>query len=121
MMPISSAMAKASCWSWVTRMAVTPSRLRISRTSSDRRSRRSDIEVGEGLVEQDQLGARRQRAGQRHALLLAAGELMRKLVALAVQADRGQQLADALRGRPRGGPARPKATLSATLRCGKRA
>ncbi len=41
MTPISSAMAKASCWSCVTRIAVAPLALRISRTSSDRRSRRS--------------------------------------------------------------------------------
>jgi hypothetical protein len=53
----------------------------------------ADIEVGERLVEQDQFRPRRQRAGQRHALLLAAGEFVRILVALAMQADRGQQLA----------------------------
>ena len=38
-----------------------------------------DVEVGERLVEQQQLGARRERARERHALLLAAGELVRVL------------------------------------------
>jgi hypothetical protein len=35
------------------------------------------VERGEGLVEQQQVGARRERAGERDALLLAAGELVR--------------------------------------------
>ena len=42
-----------------------------------------DVEVGEGLVEQQQPRSGRQRAGQRDALLLAAGEFVRELAALA--------------------------------------
>ena len=53
-----------------------------------------DIEIGKRLVEQDQFGARGQGAGEGDALLLAAGELMRELVAQAGQTDRGEQLAD---------------------------
>ena len=81
----------------------------------------ADVEVGEGFVEQQQFGARRQRAGQRDALLLAAGKLVRILVALAVQADRGEQLPDAQAGLGFGLPPSPKATFSATVRCGNSA
>ncbi len=77
MMPISSAMAKASCWSWVTRMAVVPLALRMSRTSSDRRSRRSTSRLENGSSSSSRSRLRRQRARQRHALLLAAGQFVR--------------------------------------------
>jgi hypothetical protein len=80
-----------------------------------------DVEVGEGFVEQDQLRTRRQGAGERDALLLATGEFVRIAVALATQADRGEQVthpAAPLAGRQ---AARPKPTLAATVRCGKRA
>ncbi len=39
------------------------------------------VEVGEGLVQQQQLRLRRQRAGQRHTLLLPTGKLMRETLA----------------------------------------
>ena len=55
----------------------------------------ADVEVGEGLVEQDQRRSRGQCAGQGDALLLAAGQLVRVLVAMPGQADGGEQLADA--------------------------
>ena len=48
MMPISSAMAKASCWSCVTSTAVAPLALMMSRTSSDSRSRRSTSRLENG-------------------------------------------------------------------------
>jgi hypothetical protein len=54
-----------------------------------------DVEVGERLVHQDQARPRRQGAGQRHALLLAAGELVRELVGVAGQADQFEQFGDA--------------------------
>ncbi len=82
----------------------------------------ADVEVGEGLVEQDQFRPGRQGASQRDPLLLAAGELVRVLVALAMQADRCQQLAHPQVGifspglRPR-----PKATFCSTVRCGNSA
>ena len=41
-------MANASCWSWVTSTAVAPLALMISRTSSDRRSRRSTSRLENG-------------------------------------------------------------------------
>ncbi len=46
--PISSAMAKASYWSCVTRMAVVPCAFRIARTSRLRRSRRSTSRLENG-------------------------------------------------------------------------
>ena len=53
------------------------------------------IEGGEWLVEKDQGRFRRQRAGQRHALLLATGKLMRRPAGKAGrQPDQLQQLGD---------------------------
>ena len=76
-----SATLIASSWSCVTRMAVMPS-CRCSRLISICMSSRSVlVERGEGLVEQQDRGLDRQRAGQRHALLLAAGKLPRQAIA----------------------------------------
>src|SRR6185295_18869651 len=47
-MPISSAIANASCWSCVTSTAVAPLALMMSRTSSDSRSRRSTSRLENG-------------------------------------------------------------------------
>ena len=53
------------------------------------------VQGGERLVEQHQRGLGRQGAGERHALLLAAGELVRRAVGqLGAQAHQGEQLAD---------------------------
>jgi hypothetical protein len=77
------------------------------------------IEVGERLVEQQQLRLRRQGAGQGDTLLLAAGKLMREALAEVFQVDQFQQLFGdaAFCGCLR----MPKAMLSATLRCGNSA
>ena len=53
-----------------------------------------NVEVGEGLVEQEELWPGRQRAGERDALLLAAGEFVRVFFAAAGEADGGEQGAD---------------------------
>ncbi len=82
----------------MTRIAVEPLALEDFPDFERQALAQADVEVGERFVEQDQFGARRQRAGQRDTLLLAAGKLVRILVALAVQADRGEQLADAQAG-----------------------
>ena len=54
------------------------------------------VERRERLVEQQHLRADRQRAGQRHALLLAAGELIRVAVAQPRHVDQLQHLVHAL-------------------------
>ena len=56
-----------------------------------------DVEVGERLVEQQQLRPRRERARERDALLLAAGQLVRVAGGGAFHADDVEQLADAPR------------------------
>ena len=53
------------------------------------------VEGRERLVEQHQLRRGRQRAGQRHALLLAAGESVRVGARVGRHVDGGQQLGDA--------------------------
>ena len=121
MMPISSAIAKASCWSWVTRIAVVPLALEDVAHFEREPLAQVDVEVGERLVEQQQFGARRQRAGQRDALLLAAGEFVRILVALAGRPTVASNSADAQCGLGFGWPRSPKATFSSTVRCGNSA
>ena len=76
------------------------------------------VERGERLVEQHHGRLDGQRPGQRHPLLLAAGQLVRVALAEAGQADRLQQLDRAARAAAR--PGRPKPTLAATVRCGNR-
>ncbi len=80
------------------------------------------VEVGQRLVEHQQRRFDHERAGQRHALLLAARERRGIAVGERAEADALQHRRDAPGAL---GPAatprcfRPKATLSATLRCGK--
>ena len=50
------------------------------------------IQVGEGLIEQQQLRLRSQSPGQGHALLLAAGQFMRVALAQVAELDQLQQL-----------------------------
>ena len=45
------------------------------------------VEARERLVEEDQLRGRRERAGQRDALLLAAGKLMRQALLEAAEVE----------------------------------
>ena len=81
-----------------------------------------DVEVGERLVEEQELGLRRERAGERDALLLAAGQLVRILVRVADQTHCFHQLRDAPRALgPRGAACSPKPMFSATGRWGKSA
>ena len=82
------------------------------------------VEVAERLVEQDRLRARDEHAGERDALLLAAGELARLAVRHRAEADHLDRVARLVFSRaalsmPR--ILRPKATFWRTLRCGKRA
>ena len=53
------------------------------------------VERGERFVEQQQLRPSRQRAGQRDALLLAAGKLVRLACAIGFELDKPQHLGDA--------------------------
>jgi hypothetical protein len=53
------------------------------------------VQAGEGLVQQQQVGPRRQRPRQRHALLLAAGKLVRRAPRGMAQAHQFQHLGHA--------------------------
>ena len=82
------------------------------------------IEVGERLVEQQHVGPEDERAGQRHTLLLAAGQLPRQAFAPGARAARaaaprrrGCSISEASILRI----SSPKATFCATVRCGKSA
>ena len=60
------------------------------------------VEGGERLVEQQDVGGEDERAGERHALLLAAGELARIAVGERYQLDEVERAADPVGGvRPR--------------------
>ena len=56
------------------------------------------VERGEGLVEQQDRGLDRERAGERHALLLAARELARQAVAKAAELHDLEEAVDPRRG-----------------------
>src|SRR3984957_7720107 len=52
------------------------------------------VEIGQGLIEQQHIGPEHQRAGQRHALLLAAGQLARQPVAELLEPHQAQDFRD---------------------------
>src|SRR5213593_40376 len=95
----------ASTWSCVTYTVVVWIR-RCSRFRSSRGIAQLRVEVGQGLVEQKDLGVPHQGATQGHALALAAGELTRVAVAVAGDAEHlgrpPDLLLDLLTGRPDG-------------------
>ena len=89
-----SAMVKASSWSWVTITVVRPS-LRCNSRISTRTSWRSlASRLDKRLIEQQHIGPEHQRTGQRHALLLAAGQLPRQPVAEMIEPHQAQGLRD---------------------------
>ena len=57
------------------------------------------VEAGERLVEQHDAGLRREGAGQRHALLLAARQRAGHAVVLVLEADEAERLARPARSR----------------------
>ena len=81
------------------------------------------VERAERLVEQQHVRLDGERAGERHPLALAAGELGRVALAEVAEADEVQQLlhARAIWSLGRLLTASPKATLSATVMCLKAA
>ena len=83
-----------------------------------------EVERAERLVEQQHLRAVDQRAGERHALALAAGELVGAAVAVVAEAHLLERLLGAAAApRPRGTffTRRPYSTFASTLMCGKSA
>ena len=84
----------ASVWSWVTKIAVVPvSRSTADRVGADLRAERL-VEGGERLVEEYDGRPRRQGTGQRHPLLLAAGQLVRVAAGQVAQPDQLEHLGD---------------------------
>ena len=96
----------------------------MARISSRSETRILASSAESGSSSSSTFGPDRERAGERHALLLAAGELERVAAAELGQADQPQHLGDARRrSRPRAAPAtfRPKATFCATVMLGNSA
>ena len=93
MTAIWSAKDSASAWSCVTSRVVTSVAASAAATSA-RVSARSEASSAEnGSSSRTSRGSRRQRPGQRHPLLLAAGQLVRVAVdQRRVQADQLQQV-----------------------------
>ena len=89
-------MWRASSGWWVTTSSVAScsARMRATRSSISAAQRRA--EGGEGLVEQEQRPGAQERAGERHPLALAAGELAGAAGAEAVEADGGERGVHAL-------------------------
>ena len=69
------------------------------------------VERGQRLVEQQHLRLDRERAGQRHPLLLAAGDLVRVAVGVVAEADELEQLAGAPAALGRADAAQPQPEL----------
>ena len=90
-----SAMLIASSWSCVTKTAVTPAWRRMSETSWRRRSRRLASRFENGSSSSTSDGRRRERARQRDALLLAAGQLVDEPLAGVGEPDELERLAHA--------------------------
>ena len=88
----------ASSWSCVTKIVVMPSAFLDRADFFAQRNADLGVERRQRLVEQQQLGLRRQCARQRDALLLTAGELVRVAVAELRQLDDLEHLRDALVG-----------------------
>ena len=65
--------AIASSWSWVTRIVVVPTRALDLAQLDLHLLAQLGVEIGQRLVEQQHVRPDHERAGQRHALLLAAG------------------------------------------------
>ena len=112
----------ASSWSWVTWMKVRPD-LGLDALELDLHlAAQLEVERAERLVEQQHLGVVDQGPGQRHPLLLAAGELGRLAAGEVRHLHQLERLLGALARRPatlrRLGP---KATLSRIVRCGNSA
>ena len=84
----------ASSWSCVTRIVVTGTR--SCRTAQPLAQLGADLRVqrAEGLVEQQHARLDGERAGEGHALALAAGELVRVAGLVAGEADDAEQLVD---------------------------
>ena len=86
----------ASSWSWVTKTKVMP-------TSSEgaqldlHRFAQPFVERAQRFVEQQNLGPAHQRAGQRHALALAAGQLVGARAPKPVEPDHRQRVFDPAR------------------------
>jgi hypothetical protein len=81
------------------------------------------VEVGERLVEQQHARLDDERAGERHALLLAARQRLHGARPRAVEPHAGERAPRALAplGLRTPRASSPKATLSSTDRCGKSA
>ena len=79
------------------------------------------VEVGERLVEQERLGLAHDRAADRDALALAAGELARLAIQIVGQVERRRRLRDLLFDHVAAAASAifsAKAMLSRTLMCG---
>ena len=116
-----SAMTAASCGSWVTRMAVVPATRRMPTDLAGEVVVEIAVEPGQRLVEQHEARRRRQRAGQRDPLGLAAAQLGDGATAEADEADELEHLghpAGRSRLRSRRCIRNPNATLAWTSRWG---
>ena len=87
-----SDMTSASSWSWVMKSVVSPRRRCRRRTSSLHLLAQLAVERAERLVEQQQPRLEHGGAGQRDALLLAAGELVGQALGHAGELDHVQRL-----------------------------
>ena len=80
----------------MTNRVVTPAPRRIPGHLVAQALAQARVEVGERLVQEHQIGGGREGSGERHALLLSAGELVNRAVPEPCEADQLERLGDAL-------------------------
>ena len=88
-----SASENASSWSWVTNRIASPSCTNSSRSSTTSRSRSARSSAPSGSSSIRSFGRGRERARERHALLLAAGEIAHASVLESLQPDERERRA----------------------------
>ena len=107
-------MVSASSWSCVTITVVSPSFFCSSRISTRTSCAQLGVEIGQRLVEQQDVGLDHERPRERHALLLPARQLARQALREAFEAHQAQHLRDLGRDfAPQG----PCASGARTRRC----
>ena len=115
-------MVSASSWSWVTKTAVVPSSRSRRRSSICMVSRSLRSSAEKGSSSSSSLGSHRERARDRDALLLAARQRAHRAVGEVGemhQLEEAPARVGAISPAARRRAFRPKATFSATVRCGK--
>ena len=99
--------------SWVTITSVRPPSSMVRRSSAEHGAAGARVERAGRLVGEEHVGLADERAGDRHALLLAAGELRRAVAGAVAESDALERVAHGGAAQAAAGEARRAARRSA--------